>query len=337
MRRVVFRNLGRPSSKVRLGPGVGLDNAIVQVGGGRVMILTVDPISIMPAIGTGLSAWLSVHLVASDYTTSGCEPQYATFAYNFPPSMGPSDREEYVRSVGRECERLGVSIVGGHTGSYPGGGFTVIGAGTMMGLSREGWFVDPTMARVEDTVLMTKDAAIEATSSLALSFPGYTERKVGTRLARRARRMIRSVTTVQDALAAAEAGLGPSGVTSMHDATEGGVLGALDEMATASGHRFTVDLESIAVSHEARQVCAAFGIDPLGTMGEGALLLTCNPHSKKKLESIFRDHAIVLREVGSVSGGSGLWIRREGRTGRVRSENDPYWGAYERSVTKGLD
>lgn len=336
MESVVYRNLGRASPRVRLGPGRGLDNAVVSLGKGRVMILTVDPVSVIPAFGMELSAWLSVHLIASDFTSSGADPELATFSYNFPSATTPSHREKYVRSVGEECRKLGVAIVGGHTGSYPGGGLTVIGAGSMLGFAHEGGYVAPSMARAGDTVLMTKGAAIEATASLALSFPTFTEAKVGIVVAKKARSMVKLCSTVRDAQTARKVGLGESGVSSMHDATEGGVLGALEEMASASKKLFVVEVDRIPVSRAAKGVCTAFGLDPLATMGEGALLITCSPGRLPELQKTMRRAGIPLAEIGKVLEGGGLRLRGRDATKRFVPTPDGYWAAYEASVRRRL-
>jgi hydrogenase maturation factor len=337
MKRVVFSSLGRPSRGVRLGPGVGLDNGVVSVGGGRVMILTVDPVSVIPAFGMRMSAWLSVHLIASDYTTSGNDPEYAMFTYNFPAEMSEEDREVYVREVGRECDRMGVAIAAGHTGSYPGSGFTVIGSGSMFGFASEGRYVAPSMARRGDAVVMTKHAAIEATASLATSFPDFVESSVGYKLARRARREAELCSTVADARAARTVGLGPGGVTSMHDATEGGVIGALQEMSAACGRRFVVQVDRIPVSPEARAVCEAFALDPLRTMGEGALLITCDPERLHALVKALGGSGVASVEVGKVEAGEGLTLMSPGRSMRLRSPGvDAYWDAYATALARGL-
>lgn len=337
MERVVYPSLGRASKRVKVGPGRGLDNGVVTAGGGRVMIVTVDPVSAIPSMGMKRSAWLSVHLIASDITASGVDPEFATFSYNFPPDMTTSDRTEYVRSLGSECDRLGVAIIAGNTGSYPGGGYTVIGSGTMIGFASEGGYVTPSMARAGDAVLMTKHAAIEATASLALSFPDFVEREAGTRIARRAKSMVNLCTAVADARAARKAGLGKTGVTSMHDATEGGVLGALDEMATAASKRFEVDVREIPVSREAAAICSAFGLDPLVTMGEGALLITCRPQCAPELERLLQGEGIDTRRIGVVRQGAGLTVADgSGRSRRYRAGLDPYWAAYEAGESRGL-
>jgi hydrogenase expression/formation protein HypE len=337
MERVVYDSLGMESKKVLVGPGQGLDNAVVSAGSGRVMILTVDPMSAIPAIGMRLSAWLSVHLIASDFTTSGADPEFASFSYNFPGRMTEQQKEEYVRSVGKECRRLGIAISAGHTGSYPGGGFTVIGSGSMFGFASRGGFVTPAMAGEGDTVLMTKSAAIEATMTLALSFPRHLGRKLGTGVAHRAGSLLKLCTTVEDARAARREGVGKGGVTSMHDATEGGVLGALGEMAQASGRAFMVDPLKIPVSKEADSVCREFGLDPLRTMGEGALLITCAPGRVEGLRRRMSREGIQLAQIGAVAKGSGLWLFLGGRLRKAKpSGQDRFWAAYDSAVRDRL-
>ena len=336
MERTVYSHLGSPSRRLVVGPGRGLDNGVISTGEGRVMIVTVDPMSAIPKFGMSLSGWLSVHLVASDLTASGVDPEFAIFSYNFPPSMTSVEREEYVRAVGAECKKLGITIAAGHTGAYPGGGYTVIGSGTMIGFAKKGSYLTPAMAKVGDRVLMTKHAAIEAAASLALSFPEYVEREVGAGVAERARSLVGLCTTVDDARAARRAGLGARGITSMHDATEGGVLGALDEMAGAARKAFEVDAAKIPVSSEADAVCRAFKIDPLATMGEGALLLTCSPGRVDEVRSRLKGSGIGVSEIGAVKRGEGLTVLRRGRRMGFRAKQDRYWAAYEAAARQGL-
>ncbi len=328
MRRAVFHHLGARSRRVRVGPGTGFDNAVVSLGRGRVLIVTVDPISVVPGFGSRLSAWLGVHLVASDYTASGSDPEFATFTYNFPQSMQSSDREKFIRGIGSECKKLGISVIGGNTGSYPGASFTVVGTGSMLGTAAESGYVTPAMAQVGDRVLMTKHAAIEATGSLANSFPALMEDKLGRTVAGRAKRVIHACSTVEDARTARRVGVGKDALTSMHDATEGGVLGALWEMASASHHAFEVDPSRIPVPGVVAKVCQVFGLDPLRTMGEGSLLLTCNPRRAEELSRRMARAGSPAAEIGVVKEGTGLWLS-SGR-GRQKFEPGPdgYWEAY---------
>ena len=337
MKKVVYPNLGSQSRRLKVGPGIGLDNGVISLGNRRVLIVTTDPVSAIPAFGMKLSGWLSVHLIASDLTSSGIDPEFAIFTYNFPPLMSSYEREEYIRAIGAECRNLGIAIAAGHTGTYPGGGYTVIGSGTMFGFAKEGRYLTPAMAKIGDRILMTKHAAIEAAASLALSFPEYVERKVGPGIARRAKSLVKLCTTVGDARTTGRAGLGPRGVTTMHDATEGGVLGALDEIAGASRKAFEVDAGKIPVSGEAAAVCRAFRIDPLVTMAEGALLITCRPWRVDEVSRRLRRSGIDVTEIGVVKEGEGLTVARGGRSNRFRARQDRYWTAYEDAVRQGLE
>jgi hydrogenase maturation factor len=338
LERVVLENLGAKSGRVLIGPGVGHDNAVIAVGKGRRMILTADPLSIIPSMGMETSAWLSVHLIASDFATSGLSPQFASFTLNLPDDLEEGDAGSYLKAVSRECRELGVAIVAGHTGSYPGAGFTVVGGGTMFGLCRVGEYVDTSMARPGDAILMTKGAAIEATAALACSFLRFTEDRIGKELTSRAMELVKECSTVRDSLTAAKVGLGSAGVTSMHDATEGGVLGGLEEMAAASSKAFTVDTGRIHVPPECEAVCGVYSIDPLTSLSEGTLLITCDSERVEELRKKLGRNGIGAYHIGRVDVGSGLWVSRDGRPSRrIKPQSDGYWRAYMGGVERGID
>lgn len=338
MRDAVYSHLGASSPRILRGPQIGIDNAVVSLSETQVLIVTVDPVSVIPALGMRLSAWMSVHLIASDFTTSGHGPELATFSFNFPPELRTDEAETYVKSVGDECRKLGVSIVGGHTGSYPGAGFTVVGGGTMMGIAPSNGFIDSSMAREGDLILMTKSAAIEAVATLALSFPRFLERRVGIKATRALQGLISKCSTVKDAKIAASVGLGSGGVSAMHDATEGGVLGALLEMALASRKCFSVDLSKVAVPAEVAGACSAFGIDPMLSLAEGCLLITCDPDVADDLIHRLAVDGVKSAVIGSVKKGAGLLASAQGKKPvKIRPGPDPYWGAYTRAVRAKLE
>ncbi len=337
MERDVYSHLGVASRKVIVGPAWGFDNAVILADAKRAMIITTDPLSIIPSVGLEASAWLSVHLIASDYTTSGLQPEFAAFTFNFPGDLGDDEVARYLRAVGRECGKLGVSIVSGHTGRYEGSSYTVVGGGSMFGFCGRHDYLDPSMARPGDAILMTKGAAIETTAMLAHAYPNYLRRKVGGRVTARAKRFLRYCSTVEDALTAGSAGTGKDGVSSMHDATEGGVLGALEEMAEASGTAMVVQKEAIHVAPEAAAVCKAFGINPLSSLSEGTLLLTSEVSRAEELVRRLRRKGIQAFIIGKVNRGRGLWTtERGGKQRRCMPPADRYWSAYARAKGAGL-
>jgi hydrogenase expression/formation protein HypE len=336
--RVLVRNLGAKNRAVVVGPSLGLDNAVISIGGNRVMVVTTDPLSIIPSVGMADSAWLSVHEVASDLATSGVKPQFAVMDYNLPPSLEMGDFELYVKAVGRECSKLGISIIAGHTGKYPGVDFSIVGGGMMMGTAGEDEYVTPEMVQEGDEVVMTKGSAIEATAVLSRVFPETVERKLGTDMLREARGYFGLCSTVQDSLVAGSVGLRAEGVTSMHDATEGGVLGALYELAQSSGRTFKVEKERFIVSEVSGQVCSMFGLDPLLTISEGTLLITCRPgRSAEVLRRLSRKKvaAAVIGRAGKRGAGRLLVASGDKTAAYVPPKSDPYWAAYSRGLEEG--
>ena len=60
----------------------------------------------------------------------------------------------------------------------------------------------------------------------------------------------------------------------MHAPTEGGLAMGLHELAEAAGVGLLVDAQRIEILPECRTLCEEFGLDPLGTIASGSLLIT---------------------------------------------------------------
>ena len=63
------------------------------------------------------------------------------------------------------------------------------------------------------------------------------------------------------------------GVRVMHDVTEGGIFGALWEMAEGSGVGLEIDLKKIPIRQETIEVCEQFGLNPYVLMSSGSMLI----------------------------------------------------------------
>ena len=65
-----------------------------------------------------------------------------------------------------------------------------------------------------------------------------------------------------------------AGVTAMHDVTEGGLATAVRELGAAGGRRLRLHLDRIPVYPQTARICDLLGLDPLGLIGSGSLLIT---------------------------------------------------------------
>jgi len=340
LERIVLPHLGAQRPEVLVGPRLGHDSAIVKIGAGRVMAVTTDPLSIVPALGLERSARLACHLLASDLWTSGIPPAFASVCLDLPTSLGDPELETFAKAMAGEWAKLDVAVVAGHTGRYPGNGDgTIIGAATLIGLGDEGRYVTPAMASPGDRVLVTKGCAIEAAAIAAFQIPERLAPLLEEDGLSRAREWIDQVSVVRDCTALIRIGVRERGVTALHDATEGGVLGGLLELARACGHDLRIVRERIPLDPIAIAACQAWGgIDPYWALGEGALLATVRPDKLETALAALAEAEIPVAEVGEVVRGTGvIWLTEpdDRVTSIQQPEADPYWPAYDRAVREG--
>jgi hydrogenase maturation factor len=294
------------------------------------MVATADPLSYIPALGARYSAWLSVNLIASDLATSGFAPEYGIFDFNLPPKMSGAEFAAYWTHFHKECKRLGIAIVGGHTGRYQGCDYTVIGGGIMCAVGPENRYLTSGMGHAGNDVILTKGAAIETTAVLATAFPRTVKKAIGHDMFARARAYLNMVSTVKDALTAVTVGVRENGVTAMHDATEGGVTAAVFELAHASRLGAELDLSEVRISAETDAICRLFRINPLTSLSEGSLIIACKPARTRLLMNRLRSAGIDSDVFGRLTKNPTLYsVDPRGRKKRLQYPRfDPYWRAY---------
>lgn len=330
--RIIFRRLGASDRDVLVGPKHGVDVGVVRVADGVAMAMTTDPVFVVPAYGWERAAWFAVHILASDASTSGLPLRWMAVDLNLPPEISDDELTLLWDAFSRACDGLGMSVVTGHTARYDGCAWPMVGGATCMALGAEDAYVTPTMARPGDRVVVTKGAAIEATALFAATFTDRLARALGPDVTKAADALFEEMTVVPEARVAAGFGLRQRGVTSMHDATEGGVLGGLLEVATASRAGMRIDLGAIPVRPEVRAVCDHVGIDPYVSISEGTLICTVVRERADAFVATLGREGIDAAVVGEVTpeGSGTVLVTPEGERALEHPGLDPFWGAFGR-------
>jgi hydrogenase expression/formation protein HypE len=334
----VAPHLGADRVEVAVGPRVGHDAAIVRIGAGRVMAVTTDPLSVIPALGLERSARLACHLIASDLWTTGIPPAYVSVDFNLPPSFGDDAFGRYWRAMSEEWAKLGVAVITGHTGRHEGCGENIIGAATLIGVGDEGRYLTPGMARAGDQVVVTKGCAIETAAIAVLAWPEKLRAHVDEEGMAFLQKLETQVSVVADCRAAMRAGVRERGVTAMHDATEGGVLGGLLELAKACDHDVRVDRARLVLAKPVAAACDALGVDPYWTLSEGTLIACAKPARALLVVHELEEDGIPAAIVGEVLPGHGkLWVGEPdgGVSTFDTPKSDPWWEAYARALREG--
>jgi len=174
---------------------------------------------------------------------------------------------------------------------------------------------------------LTKGPAIETAGLLAVLKEKELLKRHSPTLVDRAKALCMQMTVVADAMLA----MGAGGVTAMHDATEGGVIGGLYEIANASGVGMEIDEEAFIYPDEVRIVCETFGIDPVTTIAEGSLLITVRPNSSANVVNKLQLGGIQASIVGQVTDDveTRTIKRRDGSIDQLEiPSQDPFWPAF---------
>ncbi|MBD3164222.1 AIR synthase [Candidatus Woesearchaeota archaeon] len=321
------KRLGKENKNVIVPPMTGVDAGVVDIGSGKVLIIAEDPIFPAPKQPLDTFGWYTVHIGASDIAVMGVKPQYMTYSLLMPPDTKEEELKTIVDSIHRTAKELDISIVGGHTGYYPGISYPLIGGITVFSVAEKGSYVTPAGAKPGDDVIMTKGPAIEAAGLLAVLYEKKLLENNGKEIVDKAKEVCKQMTCVKDALTAVKAG----GVSAMHDATEGGVIGGLFEMANASSVGMEIDENKFVSPKEVEMVCKELDIDPVEAIAEGTLLITCNAESSEKIISALGSEGIKASVIGKVTDTKDRRMMKR-KDGSIRKlavpEQDPFWPVF---------
>jgi hydrogenase expression/formation protein HypE len=292
--------------RVLLGPGVGLDCAVIEAGD-KLLVLKSDPIT----FATDEIGWYAVQVNANDIATAGATPCWFIMTLLLPEGRTTAELAEGItQQVYHACKQMGVSVIGGHSEITFGLDRPIL-IGTLIGEVARDALVTPQGAAPGDRVLLTKGVPIEATAILARQFPErLRDVLTGTELeAAQGFLYDPGISVLRDARTAVKAGR----ITAMHDPTEGGLATALWELAEASGHTFIVDPDAVPIPSLSRRICAAFGMDPLASIASGALLMTARADDASGICRALEGEGIPCSQIGVVEPGpAAVWRKATG-------------------------
>ncbi|MFB6122311.1 MAG: AIR synthase family protein [Haloferacaceae archaeon] len=305
---LVLSRTGAPNEDVLAGPAFGEDAAALRIGG-ETLVVSSDPISLAAErIGT-----LGVAIASNDVAVCGGVPEFL-----LPTVLLP--REEYdlvdaiTAQLDAEATRLGMSIVGGHSETVAGLDRPLLSL-TCMGVAER--YVPTSGANPGDRVFLTKGAGIEATAVLATDFRGDVDLPSSV--------LDRAAGFFDDLSVLVESAVLAPVATAMHDPTEGGVLEGLIELAIASDVSLVVD--DVPVREETRALCDAMSVDPLRTLGSGALLATVPESAATEALAELDAEGVEAWDVGVVEAGDpGVTLDGERYTDPI---SDDVYGLWE--------
>ncbi|MCS7095679.1 MAG: AIR synthase family protein [Candidatus Bathyarchaeota archaeon] len=325
---IVFRNLGEKRSEVVVGPSVGVDGAVIELGD-KVLITSMDPITgALKRIG-----WLAVNVNANDIATFGVRPAYFSSCILLPEGADEQMLETICTQIDEAAKDLGMAVVGGHCELTPALTGPVV-VGCAVGITGKGRYVTAKDAKPGDKLLLTKSAGIEGTAILASDFYRLLiDGGISEELLMSARRFFEEISVVKDGILAFETG----GVDAMHDPTEGGVLGGIHELADASNLGVKVFEDRIPVAEETIEICKFFNIDPLQLISSGVMLIAAKENCADEVLNVLIRNGVQVSFIGEFleTPKTRVLVKSDGSQARLpKPDFDHLWLAIHRALKR---
>lgn len=299
LKRSVFKQIKHRREEVIVKPGVGEDCSILDLGPDQLLVLSTDPITgTVNEIGT-----LAVHITANDIASSGAELIGIMLTIILPDGARESDLRDMMKEIEAVCQELNIEVIGGHTEVSKAVNQPIVTVTGVGKTSKENMIVSAGLKPAQDLV-MTKWTGLEGTAIIAANKEEELRTKYTGEFIDGAKQFINHISVVK------EARIGKAmGVTSMHDVTEGGIFGALWEVAAASNVGLVIDLKKIPIKQETVEICEYYDINPYLLISSGCMLMATDRGND--LVDALAKEGIPAAVIGKVTSGKERIIMNE--------------------------
>ena len=295
LKQIINDNKSVVRSDIRIRSGIGEDCSVINFGEYECVVST-DPI-------TGADkniGKLAVHINCNDIASCGVEPIGILVTILVPPTSTLEDIKNIMQEIDEETKKMNVEILGGHTEVTEAVNRIIVSC-TAIGKGKSHAAVATSGAKMGDEIVVTKLLCMEGTSIIVND---HLERVHGILTHKEvevAKDYVNSISVVNEGIIAGE-----FGVNSMHDITEGGVLGALWEVAEASNLGFKVYNDKMPISDITYKVCKKLSIDPLKFISSGSMLITVS--NGKGLVDKLKASGVKATVIGKITESRGILI-----------------------------
>jgi len=309
----------RKDPRVIVPPMSGYD-AGVHLLYNKYLVVATDPCIGVPDEWFG---WLLIHYAASDVALFGAKPEFCTINLLAPLATKPTVFQTIMRQVCAATNELDIAVVRGHTGTYDGLSKT-LGVCTAYGTVAKEKLITPGNAKAGDLVMCTKTVGLETLINFSLTHKSLAKRLFGMQEAEQLMKLVKTESCVSEALALAEIG----GVHALHDATEGGLTNALNEVAEASSLGFRIEYEQLPITAEMNALQKRFGLSleqVLSASSTGMIVAAVEQHAQTIVEETLRKYGIPASFIGTFTKSKDrVLMLSSGSTRFPRVADDPY-------------
>lgn len=297
LRKIILDNKTIKRNEVKVRNDVGEDCSIIDFDDCEAIFST-DPI-------TGANenvGRLAVHINCNDIASTGGEPIAIMVTILAPTTSTLEEINRVMNEIDDEAAQIGVEIIGGHTEVTSAVSKMIISV-TVIGKNLKGKSIKTAGAKLGDDVIVTKTIGLEGTCILINDHEERLKKILSKEEIDFGKSLINRISVLGEGKIGGELG-----VNSMHDITEGGLLGGLFEVAMASDKGFIIYNDKIPMLDVTKKVCDEFKIDPLRLISSGSMLITTS--NGREVIKKLNEHGIEASIIGKIIEKGGILVDR---------------------------
>lgn len=263
LKRSVLKQIKTKRDEVLIGAGIGEDCAVLFLEKNSLLAMSLESVTVTDKDAPRYAVHTAVNAIAA----SGAEPTAAAVSALLPESIEEAEIKAIAAQIEEECAALHIQTVGGHTEVTDAVSRPVLTV-TAIGRLNKGNPASVKKIAPGQDIVVSKWIGLAGTARIAKQKEAELLTKYPARFIREAKGFDRYLSIVPEAAAAAS-----SGACAMHCVTEGGIFGALWELAEGAGVGLTVDLKKLPVRQETVEVCEFYEISPYELTSGGCLIM----------------------------------------------------------------
>lgn len=286
LKKTILDKIEHFRSDVLVPAGVGEDSSVINFGD-YLLVVSSDPIT-----GAEKNAgYLAVNVACNDIAAAGAEPFGIQVMLLLPPNLGEDAAENLMKEIVNTAKSMNIEVLGGHTEITDLVQKPIITV-TALGRAEKDELTSSSAAEEGDILYISKGMGIEGSYILANDYREHLlESGVSLKTITKVSKYLDLLSVIPESRIARQ-----NGVKAMHDVTEGGVYGAIAEMAAASDLGYIIEKDNFKVQKEVKEICDKLNLDPAALISSGAMLMAASPNNN--LKKVFLENNIDLIRVG---------------------------------------
>lgn len=289
---VINSYVGVKKKQTILSSKIGEDTCLIDLNSldEDILMISSDPITFTSKnIGR-----LAVIVNTNDIYASGGKGYGIILNILIPPNKTIEDFKSVMSDIHKECINHNLEILGGHT-EVTDVVCDIVVSVTIIGVCKKHEVKKSSSSSLGDLIFLTKKISVEGTTILFDEFKEELLSVLNEEDLKEIETLRKSISIKKESEI-----LKDINISSMHDITEGGLIGCLFEMSISSNKGFRIFKDSVLLYNSTKKVCEYLNKDAFRLISSGSLIFTANPKYKKEIEEKFLKEKVDCFVIGEV-------------------------------------